>query len=90
MAKALALGANLVAIGLPFLRWASQSQKKIINGVNNLKKELQVAMWYTGSSNIAELMRQPEIDGALVGGASLKADDFLSIAKQASELRGLA
>lgn len=55
IAKALALGANIVAIGLPFLRWAFQSQEEIINGVKNLKKQLQVAMWYTGSSNLAAL-----------------------------------
>ncbi len=55
MAKALALGANMVAIGLPFLRWAFKSPEEIINGVNNLRKELQVAMWYTGSSNVSEL-----------------------------------
>ncbi len=38
---------------------------------------------YGGSvkpSNAAELLSQPNIDGALVGGASLKADDFLGIA----------
>ena len=29
--------------------------------------------------NIAELMRMPEIDGALVGGASLDPDDFARI-----------
>ena len=29
--------------------------------------------------NIAELMAQPEIDGALVGGASLDPDDFARI-----------
>jgi len=48
---------------------------------------------YGGSvtaGNIAEFMRKAEIDGALVGGASLKADEFLSIARQASEMRGLA
>jgi triosephosphate isomerase (TIM) len=33
------------------------------------------------SSNIAELMAQPDIDGALVGGASLDADEFARIAK---------
>ena len=52
-----------------------------------------VRILYGGSvtaDNIAEFMQQPEIDGALVGGASLKADDFLSIAKQTSEIRGLA
>ena len=52
-----------------------------------------VRILYGGSvtaDNIAEFMRQPEIDGALVGGASLKDDDFLSIARQTSELRGIA
>jgi triosephosphate isomerase len=51
-----------------------------------------IRILYGGSvtaENIAEFMKQPEIDGALVGGASLKADDFLSIAKQTSEIRGL-
>ncbi len=44
---------------------------------------------YGGSvtaANAAEFMSQPEIDGALVGGASLKATDFLSIVKQTSEI----
>jgi triosephosphate isomerase len=42
---------------------------------------------YGGSvtaSNAAEFFSQPEIDGALVGGASLKPDDFITIAKAAS------
>jgi triosephosphate isomerase len=37
---------------------------------------------YGGSvkpDNVDELMAQPDIDGALVGGASLKADDFARI-----------
>jgi triosephosphate isomerase (TIM) len=37
---------------------------------------------YGGSvkaSNVAELTAVPDVDGALVGGASLKADDFLAI-----------
>jgi len=45
---------------------------------------------YGGSvtaANAAEFLSQPEIDGALVGGASLKADEFVSIALQASEIR---
>ena len=39
---------------------------------------------YGGSvkpDNAAELLGQPNIDGALIGGASLKADDFLAIAQ---------
>ncbi|MGD0779708.1 MAG: triose-phosphate isomerase [Dehalococcoidales bacterium] len=45
---------------------------------------------YGGSvnaTNIAEFMKQPEIDGALVGGASLQADEFVSIVKQAAEIK---
>jgi triosephosphate isomerase len=52
-----------------------------------------VRILYGGSvtaANIAELMKMPEIDGALVGGASLKADEFLSIVQQASKVRGVS
>ena len=45
---------------------------------------------YGGSvnaANAAEFLSQPEIDGALVGGASLKASEFISIVEQASETR---
>ena len=41
-----------------------------------------VRIQYGGSvkpENAAELLGQPDIDGALVGGASLKADQFLGI-----------
>ena len=31
------------------------------------------------ASNAAELLAQPDIDGGLVGGASLKSEDFLKI-----------
>lgn len=44
----------------------------------------QVRIQYGGSvkaGNIAELIGQPDIDGALVGGASLDADEFARIAK---------
>ncbi len=50
-----------------------------------------IRILYGGSvtaDNIAGLMQQPEIDGALVGGASLKADDFISITRQTNELCG--
>ncbi len=43
-----------------------------------------VRLLYGGSvkpSNAAELMSVAHVDGALVGGASLKADDFLAIAR---------
>jgi len=45
-----------------------------------------IRILYGGSvtpSNAAELFAQPEIDGGLVGGASLKAGDFIKIVKSA-------
>jgi triosephosphate isomerase (TIM) len=71
-------------------RTASPEQAEAVHGT--IRKLLadrfgaQVAnmirILYGGSvkpSNAAELLGQPNIDGALVGGASLKAADFLSI-----------
>jgi len=46
---------------------------------------------YGGSvtgANIAEFISHPEIDGALVGGASLKAEEFASIIEQTAEIKG--
>ena len=46
----------------------------------------EIRIQYGGSvnaSNAAELFAQPDIDGALVGGASLKADAFAVIVKAA-------
>jgi triosephosphate isomerase len=43
----------------------------------------QVRIQYGGSvkpANIADLISQPDIDGALVGGASLKVSDFVALA----------
>ena len=46
---------------------------------------------YGGSvtaANSGEFIKQPEIDGALVGGASLDANQFLSIVRQTAEIKG--
>ncbi|MCW9024811.1 MAG: triose-phosphate isomerase [Gammaproteobacteria bacterium] len=46
----------------------------------------KVQILYGGSmnpANAAELLSQSDIDGGLIGGASLKADDFLAIGKAA-------
>ncbi len=37
--------------------------------------------------NAAELLAQPDVDGGLIGGASLKADQFSVIVEAASVLR---
>ncbi|MDO7862635.1 triose-phosphate isomerase, partial [Morganella morganii] len=47
----------------------------------------EIIIQYGGSvndKNAAELFSQPDIDGALVGGASLKADAFAVIVKAAA------
>ncbi len=47
----------------------------------------RVAILYGGSmnaANAAELLAQPDVDGGLIGGAALKAADFLSILRAAS------
>jgi triosephosphate isomerase len=47
-----------------------------------------VRILYGGSmkpENAAELMAQADIDGGLIGGASLKAEDFLAIVRAANE-----
>jgi triosephosphate isomerase len=49
-----------------------------------------IRIQYGGSvtaANIGEFISQPEIDGALVGGASLKAGDFLSIVEQTANAK---
>ena len=50
-----------------------------------------VRIQYGGSvkpGNMAEFMSQPEIDGALVGGASLKVEDFVELVRIAAEVGG--
>jgi triosephosphate isomerase len=47
----------------------------------------QIRIIYGGSvnaGNARELFAQPDIDGGLVGGASLKADEFITICKSVS------
>ena len=47
-----------------------------------------IRVQYGGSANaknVAEFFAQPDIDGALVGGASLVAADFIAICKQAAK-----
>ena len=49
-----------------------------------------VQILYGGSmkgENAAGLLTQPDIDGGLIGGASLKAEDFLAIAKAAAQAK---
>ncbi len=53
----------------------------------------QVPLLYGGSvtaENIAQFAAQPDVDGALVGGASLRADEFVAIAATIAQSRAAA
>ncbi|MCK2185536.1 triose-phosphate isomerase [Halomonas getboli] len=74
-------------------RTATPDQAQAVHGairarLTRYDAELAAAMQvlYGGSmkaDNAAELLAQPDIDGGLVGGASLKIDDFLAICQSA-------
>ncbi len=79
------------AIGTGKTATAAQAQE-VHAAIRKLLRELAgstaeaIRIQYGGSvkpENAAELMAQPDVDGALVGGASLKAQDFSQIVKGA-------
>ncbi len=79
------------AIGTGKTATAAQAQE-VHAAIRRILRELggeaadAIRIQYGGSvkpDNAAELMSQPDVDGALVGGASLKAGDFLAIVKGA-------
>jgi triosephosphate isomerase len=63
----------------------AQEMHRFIRGrlaARDRKVAESVRILYGGSmkpNNSAELLAQPDVDGGLIGGASLKADDFLAI-----------
>jgi triosephosphate isomerase len=60
--------------------------RKILGQLYSWPTAEKVIIQYGGSvkpENAADLMKQPDIDGALVGGACLKADSFVAIIKAA-------
>jgi triosephosphate isomerase len=55
----------------------------LLTSLGGAERANRTRILYGGSvkpSNAAELMAEPDVDGALVGGASLEADSFASIA----------
>jgi triosephosphate isomerase len=80
------------AIGTGKTATSAQAQE-VHAAIRKLLRELagaaagEIRIQYGGSvkpENAAELLSQPDVDGALVGGASLKAKDFLAIVKGAT------
>jgi triosephosphate isomerase (TIM) len=57
-----------------------------------VKSLLEVPVLYGGSvkpENAAELLAQPDVDGALVGGASLELDSFTAICRAGAPTHSL-
>jgi triosephosphate isomerase len=60
--------------------------RKLIAQIYDKQLAEEIRILYGGSvksDNAADLMQKPDVDGLLVGGASLKADDFLAIIQAA-------
>lgn len=63
--------------------------RKLLEKLYNKGTADEIRIQYGGSvkpENIISLMQQPDVDGALVGGASLSVDAFSDIIKKASEV----
>jgi len=63
--------------------------RELLHKLYNQEVASEVRIQYGGSvkpDNISELMKQPDVDGALVGGASLKVESFSEIVKKAAEV----
>jgi len=67
-----------------------QSIRDVVAKLWNKSIAQDLRILYGGSvtsANIAEFIFHPEIDGALVGGASLNAEEFVSIVEQTAEIK---
>ena len=80
-----------IGTGLTASPAQAQAMHAMIRGVLNAQNAAvarAVRIQYGGSvkaDNAAELFAEPDIDGGLIGGASLKAEDFLIICRAAAD-----
>lgn len=87
-----AIGTGVAATGEGANNIISKAVRSVVEELYGTEVAQQVRIQYGGSvkpNNIHEFMRQPNIDGALVGGACLKADSFAAIIRGAIEAKGL-
>jgi triosephosphate isomerase len=64
--------------------------RQTVTGLYDTAFAYNLRILYGGSvtgDNIVEFVGQPDIDGALVGGASLKPDQFISIVRQTAQAK---
>jgi triosephosphate isomerase (TIM) len=81
-----AIGTGLSASGEQANTIIGQAIRGVISSLYGEENAQKVRIQYGGSvkpDNMTEFMSQPEIDGALVGGASLKVDDFTALVTSA-------
>jgi isopentenyl-diphosphate delta-isomerase len=83
VARALALGASLAGIGLPFLKAASQSYECVCEVIEGIIRQMRVAMQLSGASNLSQLH---EVD-IVVTGASR---EWLTLRGFEDELKAMA
>lgn len=65
--------------------------RQVLTELFGAEKAQAIRILYGGSvtaANASEFFSQPDIDGALVGGASLKVDDFVGIVSQSKIAKG--
>lgn len=83
-----AIGSGRAASG----KQANETASYIRSGIGNMwgqERAEKTCILYGGSvtaANIIEFVSEPDIDGALVGGASLKPSEFISIVKQTADI----
>jgi len=85
-----AIGTGKAATGVDANRIIGRAVRDSLAALFGREVADAIRIQYGGSvkpANIAEFVTQPEIDGALVGGASLKAGDFLDIVRQTAEAK---
>lgn len=62
VAKAIALGANVVGLAQPFLAAALESAEKVLEVIERTVQELRITMFCVGAKNLAELRHKPLLE----------------------------
>jgi triosephosphate isomerase len=87
-----AIGTGVAATGEGANDIIARAVRSVLAGLYGDDTAQKVRIQYGGSvkpANVQEFMSQPEIDGALVGGACLQADSFAAIVRGAIQAKGL-
>jgi triosephosphate isomerase len=85
-----AIGTGRSATGEQANRIISRAVRAVLASLYGADNAEKVRIQYGGSvkpDNMKEFMAQPDIDGALVGGASLKVEDFTALTRLAVEAK---